>query len=83
LFLGASSHCLLTLFDVSQTLILTLRLLSGYSFVADRLKSGVVYFETDERKPRSEMGLTRLGYERQGDMWVKPEEVSKRDRLIW
>jgi hypothetical protein len=71
------------LLHVSQTLILTLRLLSGYSFVADRLKSGVVYFETDERKPRSEMGLTRLGYERQGDMWVKPEEVSKRDRLIW
>lgn len=66
-----------------QTLALTLRLLAGYSFVGSRLKSSVVYFETDERKPRSEMGLTRLGYERRGDMWIKPEEITRRDFLIW
>ena len=42
---------------LAQTLALVLRFLSGYDFVAQRLKSDAVYFETDERRPRSEQGL--------------------------
>jgi hypothetical protein len=40
-----------------QTFVLVLRFLAGYGFVAERLKSDAVYFETDERRPRSEQGL--------------------------
>lgn len=67
---------------MSVTLALVLRFLAGYSFVANRLAAEAVYFETDERRPKSELGLKRLGYQKRGEMWIKPQEIVNRDRLM-
>ncbi|EKX48922.1 hypothetical protein GUITHDRAFT_136549 [Guillardia theta CCMP2712] len=61
---------------------LLLRLFLGVKFVSDRLQQDAVYFESDERNPITSTDLERLGYRNRGAMWIKPESIIARDRLI-